>query len=248
MGTRQRSGQVQAEEREQGEAAELKKGEALELKSAYAFRRLGPEIRNVTFEDTFYVRRRNRDGTPGPLVGEGAKIGRNVYGHYTALIGPGVFVRGNVTIKRGVLLMGEVHLGFGCTIGPQSDIFDAKLGNGVVTGRNVYIEGTYDGGPGVQIGDKVVVRDLAEIRNSMVSDDAVVGEEAIINGLVNGVTIGKGARIGARAILEDAVVVYEGSKVQAGKKVPFGVVVSNAKSQTPSLKEAMGTLPQRRDV
>ena len=132
----------------------------------------------------------------------------------TTLVGAGVKIGSDTVIYPGTLLEGNVEIGAGCTIGPDSRIVDTRIGDhvhvvkSVVTGSQVD-EGTKIGPfaylrPGSQIGKHIKIGDFVEIKN------AVIGDETKISHLtyVGDADVGKNVNLGCGVVVSN----YDGVK------------------------------------
>ena len=132
----------------------------------------------------------------------------------TTLVGAQVKIGSDTVIYPGTLLEGNVAIGEGCTIGPDSRIVDTRIGDhvhvvkSVVTGSQVD-EGTKIGPfaylrPGSRIGKHIKIGDFVEIKN------AVIGDESKISHLtyVGDADVGKNVNLGCGVVVSN----YDGVK------------------------------------
>ncbi|MEM4707174.1 MAG: acyltransferase [Candidatus Anstonellales archaeon] len=166
-------------------------------------------------------------------------------------VGQNTKIANDVVFER--MELGDVVIGSGCTIRSNNVIYGGtKIGDGTKTGHFVLIrEKTVIGkncliGSGtildgdVKIGDNVRIQSMVYIPpKCIIEDDVFIGPRAVLTNdkyppqpNLQGVTIKKGASIGANSTLLPGVVVGENALVGAGAVVtknvpPNSVVVGN---------------------
>ena len=137
-------------------------------------------------------------------MGNGVTIGINVgFKHLeTFHIGSNVFI-GDCAYLQG-RHDGKAHIGNGCWIGPQAylDARDLEFGEDVGWGPGAKTLGSEHIGEPVE---EPVIRTDLEVRHVRVEDGADIGTNAI---LLPGVRIGKGAIVGAGAVVTKDVPPY----------------------------------------
>ena len=163
-------------------------------------------------------------------------------------IGQNTIIGKNVLFER--MELGDIIIGSGCNIRSNTLIYgDTRIGDNTKTGHFVLIrEGTSIGknclvGSGtildgnLKIGDNVRIQSMVYIPpKCVVEDNVFIGPRVVLTNdkyppqpNLEGVTIKKGASIGANSTILPGVVIGEGALVGAGavvtKNVPPGTVV-----------------------
>ena len=115
------------------------------------------------------------------------------------MIGKDVKIANDTTILPNTIIIGDVEIGRGCTIGPNCFIKDSKIGNDVeldnVKITDSIIENNVDAGPFVQIRANsklcsgVHIGDFVEVKNSIVGENSksahltYIGDSDVGNGV-----------------------------------------------------------------
>lgn len=100
------------------------------------------------------------------------------------IIGPDVEIGTDTVILPGTILRGRVQIGCGCTIGPNSLVENSEIGNNVVLNSvQCYQSKVSDSAeigpfvrirPGTVIGEKVLIGNFVEIKNSSVGKETKI--------------------------------------------------------------------------
>jgi len=112
----------------------------------------------------------------------------------------------DTVIWPGCLLRGATVIGSGCTIGPQADILDSRIGDNVTVNRSVLLEAAVAEGanigpfaylrPGSDIGRNVKIGDFVEIKNASLQEGVKVSHLSY----VGDARVGRNVNIGCGAI------------------------------------------------
>jgi len=130
-----------------------------------------------------------------------------------------VFLGNRTNIHRNAVVWGELTTGVDVTIGPGTCIYGkVSLGDHVMIAPNVMIAG---GNHGVEKNGTPMLYQVCSVVGVHVHDDVWVGANAVI---LDGVTIGKGAVLGAASVVtkdvpEYAVVVGNPAKIVKYRKL-----------------------------
>ena len=130
------------------------------------------------------------------------------------MIGPDVSVKADTTILPGCILSGKTVIGAGCTIGPNSQLIDAVIGDGCVIDssrieKSEVGDGTHIGPysqlrPDCVIGRNVKIGDFVEVKNSTVGDKTSLAHLTYIGDS----DFGRGINVGCGVV----TVNYDGMK------------------------------------
>ncbi len=160
----------------------------------------------------------------GTIVAEYAVVGEGGSGE--TVIGKGCVIRAHTIIYH------SVRLGDGCKTGHHALVREkTEVGDGTLIGSGCIIDGNCKIGKNVKIQSKVYIP-----TGCVIEDDVFLGPACILTNdkyppqpKLWGVTVKKGASIGAGAILLPGVTIGEGAMVGAGsvvtRDVPAGVIV-----------------------
>lgn len=151
------------------------------------------------------------------------------------LLKPGI--SGNV--HRTAILEGDVKIGKNTIVGPYAVIEGpAMIGDGCVIRSNALIR------PGTFIGNNVAIGHSAEVKNSIVFDDAKIASFVFAGDSI----IGKGARLGSGTILGNRRFDQAAIEIKvAGKSYPsgtdkFGAIIGDYARLGAGVVTAPGTL------
>lgn len=135
-------------------------------------------------------------------------------GSKSITIGNGTVIQADSTLGCWVEYEGErfnpsISIGDGCNIGEHahiSAINSITIGNGVLTGRNIYIGDNCHGRLTMDEADVPPIRRKLSSKGGItVGDNVWIGDKAVI---LSGVTIGRGAVIGANSVVTKDVPAY----------------------------------------
>jgi bifunctional UDP-N-acetylglucosamine pyrophosphorylase/glucosamine-1-phosphate N-acetyltransferase len=116
-----------------------------------------------------------------------------------------VQIGADTVVSPGSVLKGNTIIGEDCQIGPQADIADSQLADGVQVKYSVLLEAEVGNGtaigpyaylrPGTKLGENVKIGDFVEIKNATLGDDVKVSHLSYIGDAVvgNNVNFGCGA-------------------------------------------------------
>lgn len=117
-----------------------------------------------------------------------------------------VQIGADTIVHPGTVLKGRTVIGEDCVIGPQADITDSTLGDGVqvvhsvmndaVVGRETTVGPFAYLRPGTKLGEHVKIGDFVEIKNATLDDDVKVSHLSYIGDAV----VGKNVNFGCGAI------------------------------------------------
>jgi len=140
------------------------------------------------------------------ILGELMDGGVTVIDPATAFVHAGVQVGQDTVLHPGVHLEGATTVGEGCTIGPNTRLVDAQIGNRVTIVASTITKSSVDDdsrvGPyshlraGVRLGRFVEVGNYAEMKNATVGDQTKVHHMSYIGDA----TVGAGVNIGAGTV------------------------------------------------
>ncbi|MBE3597136.1 MAG: bifunctional UDP-N-acetylglucosamine diphosphorylase/glucosamine-1-phosphate N-acetyltransferase GlmU [Hydrogenibacillus sp.] len=132
-------------------------------------------------------------------------------------IGPDVMIERDTVVRAGSRLFGETRIGRGCEIGPQADLADAIVGDGVhvwyAVARGVRIDDGATVGPfahlrpGAAIGRGVRIGNFVEVKNSTIGEKAKVPHLSYVGDAI----VGREVNVGCGTI----TVNYDGVKKHA---------------------------------
>ncbi len=101
------------------------------------------------------------------------------------IIGPNVTIGSDTVILPGTIIKGETRIGNGCTIGPNSMIFDCEIGNNVVFNASQAQKSRFEAGvtvgpfsnirSGCVLHENVHVGDFVEVKNSEIGKGTKAG-------------------------------------------------------------------------
>lgn len=121
-------------------------------------------------------------------------------------IGVDVTIGRDSVVLPGTILEGATQIGEGCTIGPNSRLINARVGNDVTVAYSVVLdseigEKTSVGPfaylrPGSRVGPRVKIGDFVEIKNSTIDEDTKVSHLAYVGDAV----VGKRVNVGCGVI------------------------------------------------
>jgi bifunctional UDP-N-acetylglucosamine pyrophosphorylase/glucosamine-1-phosphate N-acetyltransferase len=121
-------------------------------------------------------------------------------------IGKSVRIGMDTTVYPGSVLKGKTVIGENCTIGPNADISDTVIGNGVSIKHSTLIESEVDSEsnigpyaylrPKSKIGKAVKIGDFVEVKNSTIGDDTKISHLTYVG---DGV-VGKRVNIGCGVV------------------------------------------------
>ncbi|WP_275983539.1 bifunctional UDP-N-acetylglucosamine diphosphorylase/glucosamine-1-phosphate N-acetyltransferase GlmU [Paenibacillus hamazuiensis] len=144
-------------------------------------------------------------------------------------IGADVQIGADTVILPGTVLRGRTVIGEDCEIGPQSDITDSVIGDGVTVNRSVLQEAEVGKGtsigpfaylrPGAKLGENVKIGDFVEIKNATLGDEVKVSHLSY----VGDAKIGRNVNFGCGAI----TVNYDGFNKQLTEVEEDAFVGSN---------------------
>lgn len=169
-----------------------------------------------------------------------------------------VDIRGTLEIGEDVFIdinavfIGEVTLGDGVQIGPNTVIKDSKLGAGTLVNANSIVEGATTGSscrigpfarirPGTELADRVSIGNFVETKNSRVGDDSKINHLSYIGDTTIGASVNVGAgtitcnydgvskhrtTIGDRAFIGSGVNLVAPVEIGAGATIGAGSTIS----------------------
>ncbi|TDF91596.1 bifunctional UDP-N-acetylglucosamine diphosphorylase/glucosamine-1-phosphate N-acetyltransferase GlmU [Paenibacillus piri] len=121
-------------------------------------------------------------------------------------IGADVQIGADTVVLPGTVLKGCTEIGEDCVIGPQTEITDSKIGDGVHIRQSVLLEAVVGNRsavgpfaylrPGAKLGEQVKIGDFVEIKNAVLADDVKVSHLSYIGDA----RIGKNVNFGCGAI------------------------------------------------
>lgn len=140
-----------------------------------------------------------------------------------------VVIGSDTVIYPGTVLKGATAIGEDCIIGPQADITDSKLADGVTVKHSVLQEAVVGSGtsvgpyaylrPGADLGQNVKIGDFVEIKNAKLGDDVKVSHLSYIGDAV----VGRNVNFGCGSI----TVNYDGFNKQITEVEDDAFVGSN---------------------
>ncbi|MBS7527257.1 bifunctional UDP-N-acetylglucosamine diphosphorylase/glucosamine-1-phosphate N-acetyltransferase GlmU [Fusibacter paucivorans] len=129
-------------------------------------------------------------------------------------IGKSVTIGMDTTIYPGTILKGKTTIGEDCIIGPDADIADTKIGDGVSVKHSTLIESSVGDAsnigpyaylrPKSVVGKAVKIGDFVEVKNSTIGDDTKISHLTYVGDSV----VGKRVNIGCGVVFVN----YDGSK------------------------------------
>jgi bifunctional UDP-N-acetylglucosamine pyrophosphorylase/glucosamine-1-phosphate N-acetyltransferase len=121
-------------------------------------------------------------------------------------IDAGVEIGRDTVIRPGTHLAGSTVIGSGCVIGPNTEVTDSRIGDGVTISHSVLVKCRVESGaavgpfayirPDSQIGEGVKIGDFVEIKNSLIGKGSKVPHLSY----VGDASIGEGVNIGCGVI------------------------------------------------
>lgn len=146
-----------------------------------------------------------------------------------------VQIGADTVILPGSVLRGRTVIGEDCVIGPQADIADSALGNGVKVKHSVLQEAAIGAGttvgpyaylrPGSDLGENVKIGDFVEIKNAKLADGVKVSHLSYVGDAV----IGRNVNFGCGAI----TVNYDGYNKQLTQVEEDAFIGSNVNLVAP---------------
>lgn len=243
VATQQRSGETSSKKGELKAARrhEEKFGECLFVESIFTLTMTPPEVKLAACGGVYYMRRRNSDGSRGPLVATGAMIGKDFHADPSTVIGPLVTIRSGTRLGRENVIYGNTEIGYNCSFADGVKVFDAIVGDGVHAGSNTRIGFLPPNGTelGTEIGDGVRLGRRDDIANAFVGAGSVIGDESVIRATSGQIFLGERVTIGPLVRLEDSVSVTNGSsvlneqhgRVRSVRRIRAGTAIDNFDAQ-----------------